>query len=225
MMAPTIYHRIDGTKYRNVWVVGDLHGCYTRLMSVLHRVDFDPAQDLLISVGDLIDRGTENVECLELLQMPWFRAVMGNHERLMIDALSPDGNVNNWLMNGGQWFFMLDTDQEILAWALVELVKRLPYIIELNTGQETIVIAHADYPDNEYQFGKEVPLFNVVWARERISDSMDDIGGEISGADRFIFGHTPVKSPKTFWNQQYIDTGAVFCGNLTLMKVKGDGAA
>ncbi|WP_349496464.1 metallophosphoesterase [Escherichia coli] len=212
MMAPTIYHRIDGTKYRNVWVVGDLHGCYTRLMSELHRVDFDPAQDLLISVGDLIDRGTENVECLELLQMSWFRAVMGNHERLMIDALSPDGNVNNWLMNGGQWFFMLDTDQEILAWALVELVKRLPYIIELNTGQETIVIAHADYPDNEYQFGKEVPLFNVVWARERISDSMDDIGGEISGADRFIFGHTPVKSPKTFWNQQYIDTGAVFCG-------------
>ena len=68
MMAPTIYHRIDGTKYRNVWVVGDLHGCYTRLMSELHRVDFDPAQDLLISVGDLIDRGTENVECLELLQ-------------------------------------------------------------------------------------------------------------------------------------------------------------
>ncbi|EFE1562693.1 serine/threonine protein phosphatase, partial [Escherichia coli] len=72
MMAPTIYHRIDGTKYRNVWVVGDLHGCYTRLMSELHRVHFDPAQDLLISVGDLIDRGTENVKCLELLQMPWF---------------------------------------------------------------------------------------------------------------------------------------------------------
>ncbi len=56
-------------------------------MSELHRVDFDPAQDLLISVSGLIDRGTENVECLELLQMP-VRTVMGNHERLMIDALS-----------------------------------------------------------------------------------------------------------------------------------------
>ncbi len=76
----------------------------------------------------------------------------------------------------------------------MELVKRLPYIIELNTGQETIVIAHADYPDNEYQFGKEVPLFNVVWARERISDSMDDIGGEISGADRFyLWSHSGEK--------------------------------
>ncbi|EJP0964515.1 serine/threonine protein phosphatase, partial [Escherichia coli] len=23
-----IYERIDGSKYRNIWVVGDLHGCY-----------------------------------------------------------------------------------------------------------------------------------------------------------------------------------------------------
>ncbi|ENA5983586.1 serine/threonine protein phosphatase, partial [Escherichia coli] len=23
------YERIDGSKYRNIWVVGDLHGCYT----------------------------------------------------------------------------------------------------------------------------------------------------------------------------------------------------
>ncbi|MES4105653.1 metallophosphoesterase, partial [Escherichia coli] len=202
-----LYSRIDGSGYRNIWVVGDLHGCYTLLMNELHRVDFDPAQDLLISVGDLIDRGTENVECLELLQMPWFRAVMGNHERLMIDALSPAGNVNNWLMNGGQWFFMLDSDKEVLARALVELVRQLPHIIELNTGQETIVIAHADYPDREYQFGKAVPLFNVIWSRDRVGDSIDGIGEEITGADRFIFGHTPTKSPKAFWNQHYIDTG------------------
>ncbi|MEQ5157636.1 metallophosphoesterase [Escherichia coli] len=216
-----LYTRIDGSGYRNIWVVGDLHGCYTRLMSELHRVDFDPTQDLLISVGDLIDRGTENVECLELLQMPWFRSVMGNHERLMIDALSPAGNVNNWLMNGGQWFFMLDADREILARALVELVRRLPYIIELNTGHETIVIAHADYPDNEDQFGKPVSDLNVTWRRERFYDAVDGVGGMITGADSFIFGHTPVNSPKSFWNQHYIDTGAVFCGNLTLKQVKG----
>ncbi|HDI9080085.1 TPA: serine/threonine protein phosphatase, partial [Escherichia coli] len=22
------YEKIDGSKYRNIWVVGDLHGCY-----------------------------------------------------------------------------------------------------------------------------------------------------------------------------------------------------
>ena len=31
------YERIDGSKYRNIWVIGDLHGCYTNLMKKLRR--------------------------------------------------------------------------------------------------------------------------------------------------------------------------------------------
>ena len=63
------YERIDGSKYRNIWVVGDLHGCYTNLMKKLETIGFDTKKlrdlrvHLLISVGDLVDRGTENVEC------------------------------------------------------------------------------------------------------------------------------------------------------------------
>ncbi|EGJ7627147.1 serine/threonine protein phosphatase, partial [Escherichia coli] len=102
------YERIDGSKYRNIWVVGDLHGCYTNLMKKLETIGFDTKKDLLISVGDLVDRGTENVECLELITFPWFRAVRGNHEQMMIDGLSERGNVNHWLLNGGGWFFNLD---------------------------------------------------------------------------------------------------------------------
>ncbi|HIC1870485.1 TPA: hypothetical protein ACWQ5W_004746, partial [Escherichia coli] len=47
---------------------------------------------------------------------------------------------------------------------------------------------------------------------------------EIKGADMFIFGHTPAVKPLKFANQMYIDTGAVFCGNLTLIHVQGEGA-
>ncbi|MDW4607744.1 hypothetical protein NQ312_24980, partial [Escherichia coli] len=47
---------------------------------------------------------------------------------------------------------------------------------------------------------------------------------EIKGADTFIFGHTPAVKPLKFANQMYIDTGAVFCGNLTLIQVQGEGA-
>ncbi|EDR9404125.1 metallophosphoesterase, partial [Listeria monocytogenes] len=99
------YEKIDGSKYRNIWVVGDLHGCYTNLMNKLDTIGFDNKKDLLISVGDLVDRGAENVECLELITFPWFRAVRGNHEQMMIDGLSERGNVNHWLLNGGGWFF------------------------------------------------------------------------------------------------------------------------
>jgi serine/threonine protein phosphatase 1 len=115
----SIYQRINGADWRNVWVVGDLHGCYTLLMNELDKVGFDPTCDLLISVGDLVDRGAESVECLELIMMPWFRAVRGNHEQMMIDGLSQHGNVSHWLVNGGGWFFNLDYDKERLAKALV----------------------------------------------------------------------------------------------------------
>ncbi|WP_312284647.1 metallophosphoesterase [Yokenella regensburgei] len=217
----SLYQRINGDDWRNIWVVGDLHGCYTKLMSELGKLDFDPEQDLLISVGDLIDRGTENVECLELITMPWFMAVRGNHEQMMIDGLSEYGNVNHWVANGGGWFFYLDYDKEVLAKALVHKASELPLIIELVTGDREVVICHADYPHNEYEFGKSVDAHQVIWNRERVSDALDGNASEITGADLFIFGHTPARQPLKYANQMYIDTGAVFCGNLTLVQVQG----
>ncbi|EEY5738587.1 hypothetical protein C2705_004883 [Escherichia coli] len=216
-----IYERIDGSKYRNIWVVGDLHGCYTNLMNKLDTIGFDNKKDLLISVGDLVDRGAENVECLELITFPWFRAVRGNHEQMMIDGLSERGNVNHWLLNGGGWFFNLDYDKEILAKALAHKADELPLIIELVSKGKKYVICHADYPCDEYEFGKPVDHQQVIWNRERISNSQDGIVKEIKGADTFIFGHTPAVKPLKFANQMYIDTGAVFCGNLTLIQVQG----
>lgn len=217
----SIYQRINGADWRNIWVVGDLHGCYTNLMNRLGAVGFDPAQDLLVSVGDLIDRGTENVECLDLINQPWFRAVRGNHEQMMIDGLSEYGNVNHWVANGGGWFFYLDYDKEILAKALAHKATELPLIIELVTGDRKVVICHADYPHDEYEFDKPVDAEQVIWNRERVSDAQDGVAHEITGADLFIFGHTPAREPVKYANQMYIDTGAVFCGNLTMVQVQG----
>ncbi|MGD3043126.1 serine/threonine protein phosphatase, partial [Escherichia coli] len=86
------------------------------------------------------------------------------------------------------------------------------------------VICHADYPCDEYEFGKPVDHQQVIWNRERISNSQNGIVKEIKGADTFIFGHTSAVKPLKFANQMYIDTGAVFCGNLTLIQVQGEGA-
>lgn len=214
-----IYQKINGDEYRNVWVVGDLHGCYTNLMNRLDAVGFDPAQDLLVSVGDLIDRGSENVECLELLTMPWFKAVRGNHEQMMLDGLSEHGNVAHWMLNGGSWFFNLDYDKGRLANALLFKVAELPLIIELSKGGKKFVICHADYPGFEYEYGKEVDPEQVIWNRERVSCAMDGHVKAIPGADLFIFGHTPARTPLRYANQLYIDTGAVFTGNLTLFNL------
>ncbi|HHP5647326.1 TPA: metallophosphoesterase [Klebsiella pneumoniae] len=216
-----IYQRINGEEWRRVLVCGDLHGCYTNLMNRLEVVGFDPAQDLLISVGDLIDRGTENVECLDLINQPWFRAVRGNHEQMMLDAVMSAGSIQHWIQNGGSWFYNLDADQQILAKSLVRKAAELPLIIEVEKGGKKFVICHADYPHDEYEYGKPVDSQQAIWSRERISLSIDGFSSSISGADLFIFGHTPALQPMRIKNQLYIDTGAVFNGNLTLYELSG----
>ena len=52
------YLEIDGDV--NVFVVGDIHACYTLLKEKLKEVGFNVNSDLLIAVGDLVERGNEN---------------------------------------------------------------------------------------------------------------------------------------------------------------------
>ncbi len=215
-----IYKRIDGSKYRNIFIVGDLHGCYNRLMTHLDELKFDREQDFLISVGDLIDRGPQSLECLDLIMEKWFACVRGNHEQMAIDALA-GRNVNLWFHNGGDWFNRLDYDQEVLACALIAKADSLPYVIELNTGEKRIVIAHADYPKTTYEFGTSIDTERAIWDRSRFEMLVDGHTLNIPGADEFYFGHTPIQRPAKAANLNYIDTGAVFGNLLTIVQVQG----
>ncbi|GAB7196891.1 metallophosphoesterase [Dickeya oryzae] len=223
VQPPPAYQRITGVDWRHIFVVGDLHGCYQPLMAALERVGFDTGCDLLVSVGDVIDRGSQNLACLDLLQQPWFRTVRGNHEQMALDALNDAGRIALWRANGGDWFFRLEEQQQKLACHGLSLVAQLPYVIEIVTATQRTVVAHADYPADRYQFEQPLPWAQVLWNRQRLSQAMAGIGGPIVGADGFLFGHTPLRKPLTFWNMHYIDTGAVFGGELTLYCVQRAG--
>lgn len=224
-MAATsgIYRHITGQDYRHIYVVGDLHGCYRLLTERLAALAFDADRDLLISVGDLIDRGGQSLECLALLTRPWFRAVMGNHEQMALAAVNDRLERDLWLRNGGGWFYRLDPAQRRAAETLLEQAEQLPLILDIAVADRHYVVAHADYPADRYRFGGAVDAWQVVWSRERIGNGMAGVGGAIAGADAFIFGHTPLSAPLTLWNQHYIDTGAVFGNRLTVMKIQGNG--
>ena len=48
-----------------VMAVGDVHGQYEKLKKLMRRIKFDPAQDILVFLGDLIDRGPESLQCFD----------------------------------------------------------------------------------------------------------------------------------------------------------------
>ena len=214
-----MYQRIYGCDWRNIWLVGDLHGCFARLMAALRERKFDPYQDLLLSVGDLIDRGPQSAECLDLLRYRWVYAVRGNHEQMALEALA-DGDMRLWEMNGGDWYTQRAASQKQRLTALIARCRRLPLIIELHSGEQVHVIAHADYPAAVYRWQRVVDEQQVMWRRQRLTDHLAGRHGAIAGADRFWFGHTPLKRRYDSDNQHYIDTGAVFGGELTLVALQ-----
>lgn len=72
--------RLSGDYNRTI-VVGDIHGCFSELQTLLEKVGFC-SSDLLVSVGDILDRGPDSWRVAK-----FFRdtdnayLVKGNHER------------------------------------------------------------------------------------------------------------------------------------------------
>ncbi|WP_458646965.1 metallophosphoesterase family protein, partial [Shigella sonnei] len=81
-------------------------------------------------------------------------------------------------------------------------------------------IAHADYPGDEYQFGKEIAESELLWPVDRVQKSLNGELQQINGADYFIFGHMMFDNIQTFANQIYIDTGTPKSGRLSFYKIK-----
>ncbi|MFT5285060.1 MAG: bis(5'-nucleosyl)-tetraphosphatase (symmetrical) [Planctomycetota bacterium] len=60
--------------------IGDIQGCRAELEALLKACQFDPANDVLLPVGDLVNRGPDCLGTLRLLRSLNAQAVLGNHD-------------------------------------------------------------------------------------------------------------------------------------------------
>ena len=110
MILPLSIEEARQTTNRRVVVVGDIHGCFdsfVRILRLARLVDnnlqwiANKTADLVI-LGDMVDEGAESRQVIELVrsmqrQAPdQVHALLGNHELLMLRALSGDHAVLNW---------------------------------------------------------------------------------------------------------------------------------
>lgn len=210
----------------DLYVVGDLHGCYDQLMQRLDVLQFDIEQDLLVSVGDLVDRGPQSLACVELLSKPWFKAIRGNHEQLCIDGLRDDSIRHLHVRDemGGAWFHQLDHAQKTTIAARFDA---LPIMLQIRHRGRYYGFVHADIDLPDWQQlshavdqGQTVAIQTCLWGRARIKATADDPRYPyVEGIDEIYLGHTPIKHPIHQQNCCFIDTGAVFGGLLTVMKL------
>ena len=79
--------------YKRILAIGDIHGEYGKLVDLYGKIGFNPAEDLLVFLGDYIDRGPEPLEVLDWMMKredaPNIVMLRGNHEQMMLDHYVP----------------------------------------------------------------------------------------------------------------------------------------
>jgi len=210
------------------FVVGDIHGCFSRLTESLYSVGFDGEKDRLFSVGDLVDRGIESHLVCDWIAKPWFHAVRGNHDDFAIRHAKIGAlDFENYTRNGGAWFIALPKDEQL---TIADALDSLPYAMQVETDNGLIGIVHAECPYENWNELVEALESNLtrtkskaitdwlMWARERAESGYD---GMINGLNSLIVGHTPVKNITSLGNVIYIDTmGWRNEGHFTLIKIQ-----
>lgn len=121
----------------SIYAVGDIQGCLDPLRALLEQVAFDPQQDQLWSVGDIVNRGPQSLATLRFLKElgTAFRMVLGNHD-LHLLAVAAGLRKRNPKDTLDDVLGAPDRD-ELLSW-----LQRQPLLIHAGN----IVIVHAGIP-------------------------------------------------------------------------------
>ena len=85
--------------------IGDIHGCAGALAALLGAASPAP-DDVVITLGDYVDRGPGSKQVIELLLELGSRcrhiALRGNHELMLLDAMRSESWRGTWLNAGGK---------------------------------------------------------------------------------------------------------------------------
>lgn len=213
-------------------VVGDLHGHRAQLEKVLDRIEFDPSCDRVFSVGDLIDRGPDSLATLSLIQQPWFHAVLGNHELMLLNFLhgyaSRLHSRKAYPNGAGEWIGEAISRHSRAIEGLAEQVAKLPLAIRVG-GDVPFNMTHGDLPPTNLRQGDSVAdemicvhkADHITSSREKMSAALKTDLMALRFAQHSVrvsptpmadipityAGHSPVRDVTVHNSYVYIDQG------------------
>lgn len=101
-----------------ILAIGDIHGCMTALEALIECVGLQ-SDDLLITLGDYVDRGPQSRQVLDWLidkhQQGRLVPLRGNHDWMMSHARHDNGSRNGWISFGGVQTLLSYGDEGIIG--------------------------------------------------------------------------------------------------------------
>ena len=163
------------------YAIGDLQGCYGELQCLLKKISFNKTEDSLWFCGDLVNRGSESLNCLQFLYSIRERChiVLGNHD---LHLIAVQNSIRDISKN--------DTFHDILYSSkdnfLIDWLRSLPFhfikTIDTKEGEKEFVMTHAGVPPH--------------WTKKELVSHSNKLSSNLAGNDyrnflKKIFGNKP----------------------------------
>lgn len=172
------------------FAISDIHGCNHTFQALLEKLAL-AAGDELYLLGDYIDRGTDSkgvMDTIFLLRQQGLQVqcLMGNHEQMMLDAVSDsdDEAMDNWLDNGGMATlesFVVNGKPNVPQ-RYFDFIENLDFYFEV----DEYILVHAGL-----NFQMPLPLsdeISMLWIR----DWYHNLNRSWLGERVIVHGHTPM---------------------------------
>lgn len=167
----------------SVWVVGDIHGCFATLETLIAKIK--PYR--LYTLGDHINRGSDSKRVLDyFIYSKHTRCVAGNHEDMLLKAYdSGDASsqvYKQWLARGGDATLksfgiptLFDMPKVYISW-----MRELPVIRKY----DRYIISHAGADMNKGNpFNRSPRMRNLLLYRRNVPEP-------VAGRSSIVHGHT-----------------------------------
>lgn len=235
-LAPSTRHG------RRIYAIGDIHGRHDLLEKLFEMIVLDAQQtagnidNVLILLGDYIDRGPDTRRVVQRLSMPPPRGfemicLKGNHEDMFLQFLDGQGPILLWLKNGGRetlksygvnikklslsWVAQQDLETARIEARMLVPGSHLDFLstLELIHTEGDYLFVHAGIrPHVDINAQQESDL---IWIRDEFLNSDADFGKII------VHGHSISCQPAVRANKIGIDTGAWHTDMLTCLVLEG----
>ena len=192
------------------FIIGDIHGCFDELIALVQQMGLRD-EDLLIALGDIVDRGPQSKEVYTYFRnRPNSVVLMGNHERKHLN------NVLSYAQEIVKVQFGADYE------AFLHWLRILGYYYET---EEAIIIHAAFEHDKLLKEQKEEVLCGSTAGDRYLEKKYAPEtywNDYYTGEKPIIYGHHVVGDTLKIKNNTYgIDTGCCHGGYLTAVELPG----
>jgi len=213
----TLFESVRTPPQARLIAIGDIHGCHDELVELL-GIAAPQRADVVVSVGDMVQKGPAAARCLDLWRERGYLAVKGNNELKLLGDAHPVLR-----------FFARENRDVLRRTDLLRYLESWPLVLDFPDAG--VAAVHGGFLPDMHVTAEDVArerdvVHHLRWIRKKNGEwkpvpkekkKKDDVlWAEKWRGERFVvYGHTPLREPRFDKRALGLDTGCVYGGSLT----------